>query len=162
MESRTLRSYKKFKKYLVIGYNGKINYCGLPFERVNVICKRIQKFYLLLMCLGIISLVSRIPDIKDSILRRDWLESAITLIVFICIYIGLRTRAKWIVPLILLFSAYGLFSAYINGIQPAENVTDLVHKCVEVLYIIFYTYQFIFFTKKEVKLFFNVRGTIII
>lgn len=134
----------------------------LPFERVNVICKRIQKFYLLLVCLGIISLVSHIPDIKESILRQDWLESAITLIIFICIYIGLRTRAKWIVPLILLYSAYGLFSAYTNGIQPAENVKDLVHKCVEVLYVIFYVYQIIFFKKKEVKLYFNVKGTIII
>ena len=134
----------------------------LPFEKVTIICRRIQKFYLILLCFVIIDLVSRIPDIKNSVISQNWLEHAITLSTTTCIYIGLKTRAKWTVPLILFISAYGLFKAYLIGIQPTEGVMDLVYKCIAVLLVIFSTYQLIFFTKKEVKLFFNVRGTIVI
>jgi len=90
----------------------------------------------LLVCLAIIGNLSRISDFNQVRSWQDKLEGVIVLIIFICIYIGLRLRSKWVVPLILFSSAFGLLSSYVHGTQPASSVLDLVSKSVEIMYIL--------------------------
>ena len=133
----------------------------IQLEKDDVVCCRIQKIYLLLASWGTLSVLLNVTDFTDPISRRDGLESVVVIVMLFCIYIGLRARAEWVVSLILFFSAFGLFTAYLNGIQQAETVKDLVSKLVKAMYILFYTYQLIFFSKNSVKHIFGATGTVI-
>jgi hypothetical protein len=133
----------------------------LPIEKIDVIIGRIRKFYLILVCLVGLSILSRLSEFNDSFSQKKVLDDAIGLIIFICIYAGLKSLTKWAIPLILFTSAMGLLRAYLKAIQPIENVTGILIKLVSILYILFCTYQLIFFTRKEVKYHFDAGGTIL-
>jgi hypothetical protein len=130
----------------------------LTVERISTIIGRIQKVYFCILCLGAIGLVGSVIAAKYSLAQH--LQVANLLIVFL-IYFGLRRKKHWVVILILISSPCVLLGTLLLFFQPPIDFIGLVVKCVELMIILFCGYQINFFSKREVRKLYGVKGTII-
>jgi hypothetical protein len=83
------------------------------------------------------------------------------LIVIWLIDYGLRPNKAWITILIPIGCAMALFVGLLSLLQPINNGAGLAKKIVRLIEFMFDAYQIYFFTKPEVKKFYNMRGTVI-
>ena len=120
---------------------------------------RIQRAYLVL---GVLAIVSGIVTLFDEPNLRDSWETAIYLLVYGTVYLGLRHRKKWVIPLVLFFSAVSSVWEAAAVLCPAEDVEAVLGKVLNGLLLMFFVYQFLFFSRREVRLFFDSRGRILI
>jgi uncharacterized membrane protein len=119
---------------------------------------RIQQAYVVL---GVLVIVSGIVTLFDEPNPRDSLEAAIFLLVYGTVYVGLRRRKEWVIPLVLVFSAVSSVWEATAVLCPAENVEEVLKKLLNGLLLVFFVYQFLFFSSREVRLFFGSKGRIL-
>ena len=123
--------------------------------RIEEIVLRIQKVYLALAILGVIATLSSIFG-QSSL--REISEDFVFLILLWIIYFGLRRRRSWIIPLVLIMSAYSCIRILFVIFQPADDIMMLLSKILGGLLFLFFAYQINFFRKPGVRLFFGAKG----
>ena len=119
---------------------------------------RIQRAYVVL---GVLVIVSGIVTLFDETNLRDIWETALYLLVYGTVYLGLRRRKEWVIPLVLVFSAVSSVWEATAVLCPAEDVEAVLGKVLNGLLLIFFVYQFLFFSRREVRLFFGSKGRIL-
>jgi hypothetical protein len=113
--------------------------------------------YLVITCVCAIASIYRIfGGTADSAAK-----AGLAFFVYFTIYMGLRHRKKWVLIIILIFSAFALLTSFLSSVTPAKNVASLSGKVIDIVFVLFSAYQIYFFSKKEVKKVFNTKGTII-
>jgi len=127
-------------------------------DRIEKTVLRIQRVFLALAILGVISTLSSIFG-QSSL--REISEDFVFLIVLWVIYFGLRRRRSWIVPLVLITSAFSCIRVLIVIFQPADDIMMLLSKILGVLFFFFFAYQINFFCKPQVRLFFGAKGHVL-
>ncbi|MEK6742707.1 MAG: hypothetical protein AABZ15_03810 [Nitrospirota bacterium] len=130
----------------------------LPRDKIDAVISGIRKVYLVLVWFTGLYLVFNIFKVIDPLSRGKMLEMGLTFSIFIIICRGLKVRAHWLIPLILISSAYNLFSVFFNSMEPAKDIAEIIAKPVGMLLVLFYAYQLIFFSKTEVKSLFGAKG----
>jgi hypothetical protein len=130
----------------------------LPRNKIDAVISRIRKVYLVLVWITGLYLIFNISKVIDPLSRGKMMEMGLTFSVFIIIYRGLKVRADWIIPLILIFSVYDLISVFFNSMEPSKDIAEIIAKPVGMLFVLFYVYQLIFFSKTEVKSLFGAKG----
>jgi hypothetical protein len=129
-------------------------------ERINTITNRIQKVYILFICTGTIGVISDVFGISGTSSQRETIEGAINLFLYFFVYIGLRLRKKWVIPLVLISSAFWLVSTFLSTFQQAVDILALLSKFGGIMLVLFCAYQIRFFSKPEVREFFGTKETI--
>jgi hypothetical protein len=130
-------------------------------DKIESIVNKIQKVYFIFICFGIFSVIYISLGLSEKFGGKKSLELIISLIVFLTIYFGLRLRKKWVIPFILIMSAFAVFRELIAILQTAEGIGLLIGKFISVMLLLFYAYQINFFSKREVKTFFKSQGIVL-
>ena len=133
----------------------------IPANRVNTLINRIQKVYLFIMVIVVLDLIYNLLSDSQTVSLRERLQGVLILFTYLSIYIGLKLRKKWVIPLILISSAFLLLSTFISGFEPANDIFGLISKVTAVILVVFCAYQIHFFSKREVRDFLGTRETII-
>jgi len=132
----------------------------LTDDKIITIANRISKVYFVLVCFGIIITISDGTGISENVPKTETWQGVINTLLYVTIYLGLRSKRKWLIPLILFASAWFLLSSFLSTFQPAVDIMGLVSKAVGIIIILFFAYQMHFFSKKEVKMHFGLEGTV--
>lgn len=132
----------------------------LADDRIITISNRIRKIYLVLVCIGIINIINDLAGISENVPQTETWQGVINTLLFVTIYFGLRSKRKWLIPLVLIASSWFLLSTLLSTFQPAVDIMGLVPKAVGMISVIFFAYQMRFFSKKEVKIHFGLEGTV--
>jgi len=133
----------------------------LQIAKIDTIVSKIQKVYFILACLGFALAIFVYLGLFEKYGFKDGVKLTYATLIYFAIYFGLIRRKKWIIPLIQIFTALGLFWELIYFLQPVESIGNIVGKAISVLLIIFYGYQIHFFSKTEVKNFFRSKGSVL-
>ena len=131
----------------------------LQNDKIEAVVIKIQRVYLSLTCLGFVLAVFVLSGLSGKYGLKDGFELTYTSFIYLALYFGLMRRKKWIIPLILLAAAFGLFRELIYILHPAESLSKIAGKAISVLLLLFYSYQMHFFSKTEVKKFFQSKGS---
>lgn len=129
----------------------------LQTGRIEKLVVRIQRIYIalvILVCLGTLLKYFRYSSIQgyfEHVLLAFWFALA---------YFGLKQKKEWVIPLILVFSALSSFAEIVNFLSPALNIKMLFDKILDGLLLFFFAYQIMFFSKREVRLFFGDKSHI--
>jgi len=94
----------------------------------------------------------------DKPLMED-LETVYTFLIFATAYLGLRFRWPWAVDFILIISAFGVLRTLLPLPEPPSVLSGLVLRVFGFLTGLLFAYQMVFFCRKEVKMFFNDKGS---
>ena len=119
----------------------------------------IKKIYFIILL--IVALVLLIT-ISETDLAFSEKVGKLMLSIIICgsIYLGLRMKRRWVIPLILIFSALGCLNSFLRILVPVDNISSLFAKIVGILFLVFFVYQLYFFTCQNVKQYFGFKGRI--
>jgi hypothetical protein len=77
-------------------------------------------------------------------------------------YYGLRGREGWVIPLLLVASAFTLTRSLPAFFEPAGDLLSLLHKIIEAAFVSFSVYQIHVFRKPEVRQFLGAVGKVIV
>ncbi|MCP3678670.1 MAG: hypothetical protein GY721_14125, partial [Deltaproteobacteria bacterium] len=77
------------------------------------------------------------------------------------VYIGLKKRKGWLIPLILLTSAYQAYCGFLSLHLEVLGVATLIEKFFGYLLLLFSLYKLFFFTRPEVRATFSDTGTVL-
>jgi len=132
----------------------------LTDDRITTITNRFQKVYIVFMCIGTFVIIYKLSGISKKFPRLDSLQEIINLLLYTVLYIGLRLKTKWLIPLILISSVWWLLSTFLRGFQPAVDIIGLLAKTVGIMFVLFCAYQMYFFSRREVKSYFGTKETI--
>lgn len=124
-------------------------------DRLQAVIIWIQRLYLLLAL--IFTPLCILVLIKAGLTTAFW-HGLLSVLIYITIYFGLRQRRSWVIHLVLIVSAIGIFGKFLNIIHPVATSLELTIKLFDVLLFIFYLYQLTFFSKREVKNIFGEKG----
>jgi hypothetical protein len=131
----------------------------LSDDRITTITNRIKKVYIVLFCIGILSILYDLANISENLPKDDIWQGVINSLLYFVLYIGLRLKTKWFTPLALISSAWFLLSAFLTTLQPAQDIHGLIAKAIGIIFVLFFAYQMNFFSKREVKIYFGLEGT---
>jgi hypothetical protein len=132
----------------------------MTIEKANAVINRIQKAYLVLACLTAFAVIFKISGgAAGSIAAVP--AAGLAFIVYFTAYMGLRRRKIWALPFILILAASSLLISFLSSLETAQDAGSLLSKGGDIVIFIFSAYQIHFFSKKEVKVQFNAKGTII-
>lgn len=84
-------------------------------------------------------------------------------VLFYSVYYGLKRKRKWVIPIVLVLPAFGLINYLIATHTPPSKFPSLnIISVVEDFAMgLFCAYQIYFFSRKEVRKVFGVRGQIL-
>lgn len=133
---------------------------NLKENEIEIRVATIRKIYLTLIVIGIIVL---------PIKWREFLSEDITkigqiffyFIVYTSIYFGLKNKRNWVIMFILFVSALGFLLGCLYVFCPANTLAELAEKISGIFFLLFFGYQLIFFTGKNVRTYYGVKGRII-
>ena len=128
-------------------------------EKIEKRIFTLRKIYLALFLIGVFALVFKIALYEAGEFGVVG-ELVIRIVIFGVIYTGLKISGKWVIPLILISSAYGLFISFCTILSPAYDFKALMVKILGILYLLFYVYQLKFFSSQDVKNYYGVKGRI--
>jgi len=131
----------------------------LTVDEIKTIAGRLQKIYLIFLCLGIPVAIIYIFTGRYS--QAENLQVPLNILIDSLIFLGLRRKKHWVVVLIMICSALWLLYTLLSIFAPAADFRTLFQKFVAVALVLFYAYQINFFSKYEVKKFYGVKGFII-
>jgi hypothetical protein len=126
----------------------------------------IRKVYLMLILLGIIGSCEIISDVINKQNVGQNVAILISIIIDIVIHYGLKHWKKWVVPLIIFASTLSIIHLTVSTASGAvasqnTNIFSLTISYVMIIAMLFfYSFQIYFFTKKEVKIFWGIKGQI--
>jgi hypothetical protein len=131
----------------------------LTVDEIKTIAGRLQKIYLIFVCLGIpVAITYLFTGIYS---QAENLQGFLNILLESLIFLGLRRKKHWVVVLGLIFPALWLLSGLAFILLPALDLKTLFQKFVAVALVLFYAYQINFFSKYEVKKFYGMKGFII-
>jgi hypothetical protein len=125
-----------------------------------IITKRIQRIYFALVCIGTLDVIFNVSGISENLPQGETLQGFVNLFLYLVVYVGLRFRKKWLIPMVLISSAWLSLIALLTTLQPAVDVSGLLTKPVGILVVLFCAYQMHFFSRREVKSYFGTKETI--
>lgn len=132
-------------------------------EKIGIILRHIQKVYLVLLILsGLLILPLLTSLIDEPPVTEKELQDLFQFGVNLSIYFGLYKKRKWVVPFILIVSAFSSLLFFLQFLTPATDTKLLLGKGISGLMCIFFVYQAIFFSKKEVQNFFGMNKQMIL
>ena len=140
---------------LAVSNRRSLNHTQTMKNRVEVVLKRIQKAYLVLT---VLMLPGTISGLLHHAKAAEIGKRFIILIIYTSAYYGLRRRREWVIPLILIFSAFQCFWCFVNAVHPAENMLSVISKIFVCLLLLFFVYQMSFFRRLEVRILFGAGG----
>jgi len=123
-------------------------------ERVERLVRRFRRLYAVLTivaCLGVLSTLS---------LGFNAFELFFPL-PLAAIYVGLRWRRDWVVPLALYVSAAVCVSLFLHIVHPATDAPALALKLLSGVALVFVGYQVSVFRRSEVREHFQYRGHLV-
>lgn len=115
-------------------------------KRIRVIISILKYFYLMITILTIISILF------DLTIGKFKINNLTTVLLGSVIYLGLKNKYRWIIPVITIISALVIIA---NLSFRPNNFPDIVVKLFVFGLNIFNLY---FFTRKEVKKYFKSKG----
>ena len=124
-------------------------------ETTEKLVRRFRRLYAgvtIVMCLGLLSTL-----LNGSSL----LPTLGPLLVSASIYVGLRLRRDWVVPLALFISAAVSLSLCLAIVHPAADAPALAVKLGACAALLFFAYQFSVFRRSEVRKHFEYRGHLV-
>jgi hypothetical protein len=136
-------------------------------DKIVLTVNRIKKVYLMLILLGIVGSCDIIDDIMNEQNTFQNVAILFSIAIDIVIYYGLKLWKRWVVPLIIFASTLSLIhlvSSTTSGAvssQSANIVILIISYIMIIAMVFFYSFQIYFFTKKEVKSFWKIKGEII-
>jgi multisubunit Na+/H+ antiporter MnhF subunit len=99
----------------------------------------------------------------DRFMSFNDIEIIVNVIINSLAIYGLYKRKSWIVPLILIYSAWNFVAKFIRVIGGASpDLNALGHKFGHLLIALFFAYQLYLFTRKETKRYFQEKGQIVV
>ena len=119
---------------------------------------RLQKIYLALAILGVLGALSELFG-QPSL--REISEDFVFLLVFWGVYFGLRRRRSWVIPLVLITSAFSCIRFLFFILQPAVDVMMLLSKILACLLLLFFAWQIVSFLKPELRLLFGDKDQVL-
>lgn len=132
-------------------------------EKILNKLKYIQRVYLIFLCLlGLWTLPILVSIVNGPPIPEDEIQSLIQFVLYITVYTGLTLRRSWAIPLVLVISSFAAFLSLINFVSPAADIKALYVKAVAGSFCMFFVYQVIFFSRKEVKALFNTKTKVLI
>jgi hypothetical protein len=135
---------------------------GMTRTAIESVVQTIQRVYLLFAVLGVIGSLGVLAGLT---LRLQSFEDLVQVLFLTAldgtIYLGLRWRKKWVIALVLIFSALNIIACIANILHPAEDTMALLGKLVAIFFLAFYGYQIYFFRKAGVRSRFGDRGVLV-
>jgi hypothetical protein len=143
---------------------------GVPGGRVGPVAidsvvQTIQKIYLVLIVLSVLGTLGLLLGMTPRLSALGplaALQTSLVTAIECVIYLGLRWRRKWVITLVLIFSALSCATIFFNIMHPAEYMRELFSKLVGILLLLFYGYQIYFFRRKDVRERFGDKGTLVV
>ena len=136
----------------------------LPHNKIEAIVNKIQSVYLFFVCVDIFffiwEVLGSLRKFERIAVSRDP-KDILMFSIYLILYLGLRYRQKWVVPFALLISAFGVFRMLLFILSPIESLQFILAKIFGVLLIMFFGYQLLFFSKGEVRKYFQSEGTVL-
>lgn len=126
--------------------------------RIFKMVARIRRVYLVFLIISWIALLWRILHLLNL---KENLEILLYAILWTATYYGLLFKNGWVIPLIFITSAFSCLSRLTDIFQPAENIKGIIFKALSCLVLLFFFYQILFFSKKEVRRYFGFKGKIL-
>jgi hypothetical protein len=126
---------------------------------IKTIAGRLQKIYLIFLCLGIPVAIAYLFTGRYS--QVENLQGFLNILMYSLISFGLQRKKHWVVVLVLICCAFWMLHTLLSIFAPAADLRTLFQKFVAVGLVLFYAYQINFFSKYEVKKFYGTRGFII-
>ena len=123
-------------------------------DRAERIIRRIQWAYI---ALAIVAPSSLLIDQSGA----QALMSVVVAGLFGLIYLGLRTRREWVVPLVLVSAAFACLRMVLMILHPTGDAGGLAAKVLAGLALWFFGYQLGFFSRSEVRALFKHRGRVV-
>jgi hypothetical protein len=127
-------------------------------DRIIKITTRLKIVFLLLICMCMIVVTGSLSGIWGG--HKEIPEAITSFLIFLFIYIGLRYRKKWLIPLAMISSALLLISACSVIFEPVNDVAGIWGKIICMMFALFCGYQIHFFSKREVKAYFDTKDNI--
>ncbi len=128
---------------------------------IDKVVQGIQQIYLLLIALGLLSSLGFLgitPRPSTLDLLGEWQRTFVRAIDCV-IFLGLQWRKKWVITLVLIFSALGCATILFNIMQPVEEMRALL---LRISLLLFYGYQIYFFSRKDVRERFGSKRTLVV
>jgi hypothetical protein len=128
----------------------------MSVEKIIARVKLLRRLYIFVIVLVSLALLSALFLYSADNMLVFVLETAFMIYIFMIIYFGLRRVRHWVTSLIQITSAFNLLILIAGLATPYEDTLDFaIGRPLEIFLIAFFVYQMIFFSKKEVKVFFK-------
>ena len=128
--------------------------------RIDTIVRRIRRVYAFLIIMDLFLLFGLARHANEPVLNEA-IERLIMLTLHSFLYFGLSEKKPWVIHLILICSLFGIIYGLIPILEPSSNFIRVLGKAIACLLVLFYAYQLSFFSKREVKAFFQEKGMIL-
>ncbi|VAV84588.1 hypothetical protein MNBD_DELTA01-1234 [hydrothermal vent metagenome] len=91
-------------------------------KRILSILSKIQKVYFVFACLAFICILVSMFNVSAVFTKQDSLHFFIAFAISLFVYLGMKFRKGWLIPLVLVVSIYQL---YCNFIKPLKHQTPV-------------------------------------
>ena len=122
-----------------------------PTDKINLIIRRINKIYFVLIIMGLLYVIFTASGIWDKFGLKDSAKGLLGLIINLIAFLGLKYKKNWVVPYALIMSSFSFINMLIIILRPADQLAILIGKLFGVCLLFFYAYQIRFFSRREVK-----------
>ncbi len=86
----------------------------------------------------------------------------VNFIIGLTVFHGISKKRRWVVPVVLLTSAWGIVSVFLGLLEPSKGLITLIFKVILCsLFFIFNIYCVSVFSKKRTRKYFSAEGKII-
>jgi len=127
---------------------------------ISVQLRIFQEIYRVFILIGLLIIIYITIGFSDNI-YEDLQAWSINLLINIIVYVGLKRRKKWVPVVIWIISAFAIFNAFVQTISPAQELEALLYKILYFLLFMFGAYQMYFFSRKDVKKIFELKGHVL-
>jgi hypothetical protein len=130
----------------------------LAEDRIGMLIGRFKILYLVVSCFGFLSFVGLFLGFGDKPLMENK-ETIISFLIYATTYFGLKSRKPWVVDFILIISAFGILRTLLSLSDYPADLYGLVQRVFTFFWGLIFAYQIFYFSRKEVKMFFNDKGS---
>ena len=129
--------------------------------RINIILNLFSTLYFIFLCAGVVATLVVLINISGEYGSALYTTPLYAILYPLIVYIGLKKRKGWLIPLILLTSAYQAYSGFLSLHLEVLGITTLTEKLFGYLLLLFSLYKLAFFTRPEVQRAFGEKGTVL-
>jgi hypothetical protein len=132
----------------------------LTHDTIEARVRIIRRVYLTLTILALVGVLFSLLNLSLINSTKDKIDSIVAALFYLVIYIGLEGKKSWIIPFVLIVSAFSLFREFLFMLDPSETTSDIIGKIVHLFMFAFFWYQLQFFSKSAVKKVFGSKGLV--